>query len=35
VFNVKAQLVTDPTIKVDVIVTTGQKTPALEAPVIP
>jgi len=35
VFGVQALPVTDPAVRVDVIVTTGRKTPALEAPVIP
>jgi LCP family protein required for cell wall assembly len=35
VFGVQALPVTDPAVRVDVIVTTGQKTPTLEAPVIP
>ena len=34
-FGVKALLVTDPAVRVDVIVTTGRKTPTLEAPLIP
>ena len=32
VFNVKVQLVTDPSVLVDIIVTTGTKTPTLTAP---
>jgi len=35
IFGVQALPVTDPAVRVDVIVTTGQETPALEAPVIP
>jgi LCP family protein required for cell wall assembly len=35
VFGVTAVPVTDPAVRVDVIVTTGAKTPALEAPAIP
>jgi len=35
VFGVKALPVTDPAVQVDVIVTTGGKTPTLEAPLIP
>jgi LCP family protein required for cell wall assembly len=35
VFGVKVLSVTDPAVKVDVIVTTGVKTPTLEAPAIP
>jgi LCP family protein required for cell wall assembly len=35
VFGVKVVSVTDPAVKVDVIVTTGVKTPTLEAPAIP
>jgi len=35
VFGVRARSVTDPAVRVDVIVTTGTKTPALEAPAIP
>jgi LCP family protein required for cell wall assembly len=35
VFGVQALPVTDPAVRVDVIVTTGRKTPTLEAPVIP
>ncbi len=35
VFGVPVVSVTDPTVKVDVIVTTGVKTPTLEAPAIP
>jgi LCP family protein required for cell wall assembly len=34
-FGVQALPVTDPAVRVDVIVTTGRKTPTLEAPVIP
>lgn len=34
-FGVKALPVADPAVRVDVIVTTGRKTPTLEAPVIP
>ncbi len=35
VFGVKALSVTDPTVRVDVIVTTGAKTPVLQAPAVP
>jgi LCP family protein required for cell wall assembly len=35
VFGVVAIPVTDPAVRVDVVVTTGQKTPTLQAPVIP
>jgi LytR cell envelope-related transcriptional attenuator len=35
VFGVEAVPVTDPTVKVDVIITTGLKTPTLQAPAIP
>ena len=35
VFGVQAQSVTDRAVRVDAIVTTGRKTPTLEAPVIP
>jgi LCP family protein required for cell wall assembly len=35
VFGVKAQPVTDPTVRVDVIVTTGTSTPVLQAPAVP
>ena len=34
-FGVQVQPVADPAVRVDVIVTTGRKTPTLEAPVIP
>ena len=35
VFGVKVQSVTDPTVRVDVIVTTGTNTPVLQAPAVP
>ena len=35
VFGVTALPVTDPAVRADVVITTGRKTPALEAPVIP
>jgi LCP family protein required for cell wall assembly len=35
VFGVQAVPVTDPTVRADIIVTTGQKTPALAAPTLP
>ncbi len=35
VFGVQALFVTDPTVRVDVIVTTGTKTPVLQAPAVP
>ena len=35
VFGIQAAPVTDPTVRADVIVTTGQKTPALAAPALP
>lgn len=35
VFGVKAMSVTDPAVRVDVIVTTGTKTPVLQAPAVP
>ncbi len=34
-FGVKVSLVTDPTVRVDIIITTGTATPALVAPIIP
>ena len=35
VFGVQALPVADPAVRVDVIITTGRKTPTLEAPIIP